>query len=98
MKKIGASFCFLGLVACETPEKIAAGYEARSCSALQQEQAVLQYRLGEANTDFAVSTIAGIVTGDDDILLDSDIAEYEVEDLEERLRILADVQQSKGCV
>ena len=63
-----------------------------------QEQSVLQYRLDEANTDFAVNTIAGIVTGDDDILLDSDIAEYEVEDLEEHLRILADVQQSKGCV
>ncbi len=98
MKLIAAGGLFLGLAACETPEEIAAEYQSRSCTALAQEQGALQYRLDQANADFAVSTIAGIVTNDDDILLDSDIAEVEVDDLEDRLRILADVQRSKGCV
>ncbi|WP_170419598.1 hypothetical protein [Ruegeria atlantica] len=98
MKLIAAGGLFLSLAACETPEEIAAAYQTRSCTALAQEQGALQYQLDQANTDLAVSTIAGIVTNDDDILLDSDIAGFVVDDLEDRLRILADVQRAKGCV
>lgn len=87
----------MGLVACTTPEEIAAEYRARDCISLGQERAVLQSRLRDANLDLAVSTTAAIITGDEDIELDSDIDAITVDELEERLEILGRVEAEKGC-
>ncbi len=99
MKYTTAIACVAGLLltACETPEDIAADYRGQNCTALLKESGALEYRLKDAETDQVVSTVALILTGDDDIALDSAFDDLTVNELEERLAILRRIRVEKGC-